>query len=180
MSRTAITRPSPPSSPASSSGSGRASSTRPTTVAGPTRSTACTDIAPRGGIWTSRSSWDCPPAHPSTRPATSSWWPGSSHAALRWASPDVIGAAVNPWTWTGRNPYFETAFQVLDLDPTVDRATARTRIAARRKRISYDATRFPLFGATLSAADVNAAEEQIATLAGRIAAELITHPREAE
>jgi hypothetical protein len=92
----------------------------------------------------------------------------------------VIGAAVNPWTWTGRNPYFETAFQVLDLDPTVDRATARTRIAARRKRISYDATRFPLFGATLSAADVNAAEEQIATLAGRIAAELITHPREAE
>jgi len=87
---------------------------------------------------------------------------------------------VNPWTWTGRNPYFETAFQVLDLDPTVDRATARTRIAARRKRISYDATRFPLFGATLSVADINAAEEQIATLAGRIAAELITHPREAE
>jgi hypothetical protein len=92
----------------------------------------------------------------------------------------VIGAAVNPWTWTGRNPYFETAFQVLDLDPAVDRATARTRIAARRKRISYDAERFPLFGATLSVADVNAAEEQIATLAGRIAAELITHPREAE
>jgi hypothetical protein len=92
----------------------------------------------------------------------------------------VIGAAVNPWTWTGRNPYSETAFQVLDLDPTVDRATARTRIVARRKRISYDAERFPLFGATLSAADVNAAEEQIATLAGRIAAELITHPREAE
>ena len=87
---------------------------------------------------------------------------------------------MNPWTWTGRNPYFETAFQVLDLDPTVDRATARTRIAARRKRISYDATRFPLFGATLSVADINAAEEQIATLAGRIAAELITHPREAE
>jgi hypothetical protein len=92
----------------------------------------------------------------------------------------VIGAAVNPWTWTGRNPYFETAFQVLDLDPTVDRATARTRIVARRKRISYDAERFPLFDATLSAADVNAAEEQIATLAGRIAAELITHPPEAE
>jgi hypothetical protein len=87
---------------------------------------------------------------------------------------------VNPWTWTGRNPYFETAFQVLDLDPSVDRPTARSRIAARRKRISYDATRFPLFGATLSAADVNAAEEQIATPAGRIAAELITHPREAE
>lgn len=87
---------------------------------------------------------------------------------------------MNPWTWTGRNPYFETAFQVLDLDPAVDRATARTRIAARRKRISYDAERFPLFGATLSVADVNAAEEQIATLAGRIAAELITHPREAE
>jgi hypothetical protein len=92
----------------------------------------------------------------------------------------VIGAAVNPWTWTGRNPYFATAFQVLDLDPTVDRATARTRIVARRKRISYDAERFPLFGATLSAADVNAAEEQIATPAGRIAAELITHRREPE
>jgi hypothetical protein len=91
----------------------------------------------------------------------------------------MIGAAVNPWTWTGRNPYLETAFQVLDLDPAVDRATARTRIAARRKRISYDAQRFPLFGAILTAADVNAAEEQIATPAGRIAAELITHPREA-
>lgn len=87
---------------------------------------------------------------------------------------------MNPWTWTGRNPYFETAFQVLDLDPAVDRATARMRIVARRKRISYDAERFPLFGATVNAADVNAAEEQIATLAGRIAAELITHPREGE
>ncbi len=32
----------------------------------------------------------------------------------------------------------------------------------------------------MSAADVNAAEEQIATPAGRIAAELITHPREPE
>ncbi|WP_232667082.1 hypothetical protein [Pseudonocardia sp. TRM90224] len=87
---------------------------------------------------------------------------------------------MNPWAWTGRNPYFETAFQVLDLDPAADRATARTRIGARRKRISYDAERFPLFGTTLSAADVNDAEERIATLSGRIAAELITHPTEAE
>jgi hypothetical protein len=87
---------------------------------------------------------------------------------------------MNPWTWTDRNPYYETAFQVLDLDPAADRATARARITARRKRISYDPDRFPLFGEPLSVARVNAAEEQLATLDGRIAAELLTHPPEAD
>lgn len=87
---------------------------------------------------------------------------------------------MNPWAWTGRNPYYETAFQVLDLDPTVDRATARTRIATRRKRISYDAGKFPLFGETLSVARINAAEEQLATPSTRLAAELLTHRPEPE
>lgn len=87
---------------------------------------------------------------------------------------------MNPWAWTARNPYYETAFQVLDLDPTADRPTARTRIAARRKRISYDASRFPLFGQSLSVAQVNAAEEQLATSPTRLAAELLTHRPEPE
>jgi hypothetical protein len=87
---------------------------------------------------------------------------------------------MNPWAWTDRNPYYETAFQVLDLDPAVDRASARARITARRKRISYNADRFPLFGESLSVARVNAAEEQLATVDGRIAAELLTHTPEAE
>lgn len=85
---------------------------------------------------------------------------------------------MNPWAWTDRNPYYENAFQVLDLDPATDRASARARIAARRKRISYNPERFPLFGEPLSVARVNAAEEQLATTGGRIAAELLTHPPE--
>ncbi|MFI6869503.1 hypothetical protein [Nocardia sp. NPDC050406] len=88
--------------------------------------------------------------------------------------------SVNPWAWNARNPYYETAFQVLDLDPTVDRATARARIAARRKRISYDASRFPLFGTPLGVAQINAAEEQLADPASRVAAELLTHRPEPE
>ncbi|NNH72227.1 hypothetical protein HLB23_20590 [Nocardia uniformis] len=87
---------------------------------------------------------------------------------------------MNPWAWTGRNPYYETAFQVLDLDPTADRAAARTRISARRKRISYDASRFPLFGTPLSVAQINAAEEQLTTASTRLAAELLTHRPEPE
>ncbi|WP_067699284.1 hypothetical protein [Nocardia jejuensis] len=87
---------------------------------------------------------------------------------------------MNLWAWHNRNPYYENAFQVLDVDPTADRATTRSRIAARRKRISYDAKRFPLFGEVLSVARVNAAEEQLATPRTRIAAELLTHRPEAE
>ncbi|MFI1918696.1 hypothetical protein [Nocardia sp. NPDC020380] len=82
---------------------------------------------------------------------------------------------MNLWSWRDRNPYYETAFQVLDVDPTADRAATRARIAARRKRISYDAKRFPLFGAILTVAQVNEAEEQLATPRARIAAELLTH-----
>ncbi|MFF2083978.1 hypothetical protein ACFVVM_09380 [Nocardia sp. NPDC058176] len=85
---------------------------------------------------------------------------------------------MNPWSWHGRNPYYETAFQVLDVDPAADRATVRARIAARRKRISYDAKRFPLFGEILTVARVNAAEEQLSTPRTRLAAELLTHPTE--
>ncbi|MFF2557359.1 hypothetical protein ACFVUS_40605 [Nocardia sp. NPDC058058] len=85
---------------------------------------------------------------------------------------------MNPWAWRERNPYYETAFQVLDLDPAADRATTRARIAARRKRISYDPKRFPLFGRELTVADVNAAEEQLSTPDGRLAAELLTHRTE--
>ena len=85
---------------------------------------------------------------------------------------------MNPWSWHGRNPYYETAFQVLDVDPATDRATARARIATRRRRIAYDAGRFPLFGETLTVARVNAAEEQLAATRSRLAAELLTHPVE--
>ncbi|MEV6773283.1 hypothetical protein AB0N05_32075 [Nocardia sp. NPDC051030] len=82
---------------------------------------------------------------------------------------------MNPWAWRDRNPYYQTAFQVLDIEPTADRATVRSRIAARRKRISYDAKRFPLFGEILTVAQINAAEEQLATPRTRAAAELLTH-----
>lgn len=82
---------------------------------------------------------------------------------------------MNPWAWHDRNPYYETAFQVLDIDPTADRATTRARITARRKRISYDAKRFPLFGEILTVARINAAEEQLATPQARLSAELLTH-----
>ncbi|WP_062992969.1 hypothetical protein [Nocardia anaemiae] len=85
---------------------------------------------------------------------------------------------MNPWSWHDRNPYYETAFQVLDVDPAADRATVRARIAARRKRISYDAKRFPLFGEILTVARINAAEEQLATPRTRLDAELLTHPAE--
>ena len=85
---------------------------------------------------------------------------------------------MNPWSWHDRNPYYETAFQVLDVDPAADRATVRARIAARRKRISYDAKRFPLFGEILTVARINAAEEQLATPRTRLDAELLTHPVE--
>ncbi len=85
---------------------------------------------------------------------------------------------MNPWSWHDRNPYYETAFQVLDVDPAADRATARARIASRRKRISYDAKRFPLFGEILTVARVNAAEEQLATPRTRLNAELLTHTAE--
>lgn len=82
---------------------------------------------------------------------------------------------MNPWAWTGRNPYHCTAFQILGLDPSIDRTTIRSRIAARRKRIAYNAEGFPLFGETLSVAQVNAAEEELATPRTRLAAELLTH-----
>ncbi|MVU82249.1 hypothetical protein GPX89_34060 [Nocardia sp. ET3-3] len=87
---------------------------------------------------------------------------------------------MNLWAWRDRNPYYETAFQVLDIDPAADRATVRTRIAARRKRISYDAKRFPLFGEILDVPRINAAEEQLATPRTRLAAELLTHRTEPE
>ncbi|MFC9999696.1 hypothetical protein [Nocardia sp. NPDC127526] len=81
----------------------------------------------------------------------------------------------NPWAWQDRNPYYATAFQILDLDPTAAPAVVRARIAARRKRITYDATRFPLFGEVLDVARINAAEEQLGTPSARLRAELITH-----
>jgi hypothetical protein len=84
-------------------------------------------------------------------------------------------AALNPWEWRDRNPYHATAFQILDLEPTADPATARARVAARRKRISFDAKRFPLFGELLTAAQINAAEEQLSTPETRLTAELLTH-----
>ncbi|MGV9413898.1 hypothetical protein ACWDOP_28705 [Nocardia sp. NPDC003693] len=86
---------------------------------------------------------------------------------------------MNPWAWRDRNPYYETAFQILDLDPGADRATTRARIAARRKRISYDAKRFPLFGEALTVAQINAAEEELATPLARLRADLLTHRPEA-
>ncbi|MFE3194365.1 hypothetical protein ACFXHA_35550 [Nocardia sp. NPDC059240] len=87
---------------------------------------------------------------------------------------------MNLWAWRERNPYYETAFQVLDIDPTADRAMVRTRIAARRKRISYDAKRFPLFGEILDVPRINDAEQQLDTPRARLAAELITHRPEPE
>ncbi|GAB2687199.1 hypothetical protein GCM10027089_05190 [Nocardia thraciensis] len=86
----------------------------------------------------------------------------------------------NLWEWRNDNPYYATAFQILDIDPTADRATARGRIAARRKRISFDAGRFPLFGRVLDLAQINSAEEQLATAETRLAHELLTHRPEAE
>ncbi|MEV0431755.1 hypothetical protein [Nocardia sp. NPDC050413] len=89
----------------------------------------------------------------------------------------------NPWQWTGSNPYYSTAFQILDLDPTAGPSVARARIAARRKRIAFDPGRFPLFGAVLTVAQVNAADEQLGSPETRLAAELLTHrpvPAESE
>ncbi|MFI9508910.1 hypothetical protein [Nocardia sp. NPDC052566] len=87
---------------------------------------------------------------------------------------------VNPWAWRDSNPYCATAFQILDIEPTADKAAVRNRVAARRKRISYDAKRFPLFGEILSVAQINAAEEQLDAPPTRLAAELLTHRPEAD
>jgi hypothetical protein len=84
----------------------------------------------------------------------------------------------NPWAWQSRNPYLSTAFQVIDVDPTADRPTTRTKAALRRRRISHAADRFPLFGRTLTVAELNEAEEQLTTPPGRLRNELLTHAPE--
>jgi len=88
----------------------------------------------------------------------------------------------NPWIWhEGHNPYRSTAFQVLALGVDVrGRAAIRAQIRLRRQRIQSAPERFPLFGRTLSEAEINEAEEQIQDPAARLMAELCTHrPRPA-
>jgi hypothetical protein len=83
----------------------------------------------------------------------------------------------NPWAWQdGLNPYRSTPFQILDLDPTLaGRGAIRAHAQRRRRRIERAADRYPLFGRTLTVADINRAEEQLADVEGRLLAELLTH-----
>ncbi len=88
----------------------------------------------------------------------------------------------NPWAWQeGHNPYRSTAFQVLALGVNVQgRAAIRAQIRLRRQRIKSAPERFPLFGRTLSEAEINEAEERVQDPAARLLAELCTHrPRPA-
>ncbi|MFI1919392.1 hypothetical protein [Nocardia sp. NPDC020380] len=82
---------------------------------------------------------------------------------------------MNPWAWNDRNPYYGTAFHLLDLDPGSDRATARARIEARRTRIRRSAERFPLFGQILSLAQINSAAQRLDSASARLSEELRTH-----
>jgi hypothetical protein len=83
----------------------------------------------------------------------------------------------NPWAWQdGFNPYRSTPFQLLDLDPTLaGRGLIRAHIERRHQRIKRVANRYPLFGRTLTVADINRAQEEIADAEGRLLAELLTH-----
>lgn len=85
--------------------------------------------------------------------------------------------ADNPWAWQdGRNPYRSTPFQVLDLEPdTTGRAAINAHIRRRRQRVSRAPERYPLFGRSLSVADVNEAAEQIQAPRDRLLAELRAH-----
>ncbi|HEU5471084.1 MAG TPA: hypothetical protein VFV67_10555 [Actinophytocola sp.] len=81
----------------------------------------------------------------------------------------------NVWAWEGGNPYLSTALQVVDVDPMADQSAVRTRANVRRRRIAHAADRFPLFGRTLTVAEINEAEERLGTPRGRLLAELLTH-----
>lgn len=81
----------------------------------------------------------------------------------------------NPWIWHGGNPYMSTAFQIVDVDPDADSPSVRTRATVRRRRVAHAADRFPVFGRTLTVAEINEAEEQLATPRGRLLNELLTH-----
>ncbi len=87
---------------------------------------------------------------------------------------------MNPWAWSDRNPYYGTAFHVLDLDPDSDRATARARIEARRTRIRRSAERFPMFGRILTVAQINSAAQRLESASERLPEELRTHRPEPE
>ena len=84
----------------------------------------------------------------------------------------------NPWTWHGGNPYMSTAFQIVDVDPDADSPSVRTRATVRRRRVAHAADRFPVFGRTLTVAEINEAEEQLATPRDRLLNELLTHSPE--
>lgn len=81
----------------------------------------------------------------------------------------------NPWTWDGGNPYRSTAFQIVDVDPDADSPSVRTRATVRRRRVAHAADRFPVFGRTLTVAEINEAEEQLTTPRDRLLNELLTH-----
>lgn len=81
----------------------------------------------------------------------------------------------NPWTWQGHNPYLSTAFQLVDVDTEAGSAAIRTRATVRRRRIEHAAERFPVFGRTLTVAEINEAEAQLGDPRGRLLNELLTH-----
>jgi hypothetical protein len=85
--------------------------------------------------------------------------------------------AHNLWEWhEGRNPYRETAFQILDLDPdTAGRAAIDAEVRKRRNRVKRAPERYRLFGRTLSVAEVNEAAAQLDDAEARLLAELRTH-----
>ncbi|MFA1549749.1 hypothetical protein [Actinomadura chokoriensis] len=86
----------------------------------------------------------------------------------------------NPWEWReGRNPYRETAFQILDLAPDVaGRAAIDSVVRKRRNRVQRAPERYRLFGRTLSVAEVNEAAAQLGDAELRLLAELRTHQTE--
>jgi len=81
----------------------------------------------------------------------------------------------NPWTWHGGNPYRTTAFQIVDVGPDADSPAVRTRATVRRRRVAHAADRFPVFGRTLTVAEINEAEEGLTTPRDRLLNELLTH-----
>src|SRR5262245_10916036 len=88
--------------------------------------------------------------------------------------------AHNPWEWReGRNPYRDTAFQILDLDPDIaGRAAIDAGVRKRRNRVRRAPERYLRFGRTLSVAEVNEAATQLDDPEARLLAELRTHPPE--
>jgi hypothetical protein len=68
-----------------------------------------------------------------------------------------------------------TAFQIVDVDPDADPRSIRTRATVRRRRIAHAADRFPVFGRTLTVAEINEAEEQLTAPRDRLLNELLTH-----